>query len=303
MQTPLACCVCKDDSRIVTDSESGEIICGNCGIVISDKMQENNRPEWRTFSPEEVDHRCRTGSPTSLTHHDMGLFTIIAKTDKDANGREINATLRSTMNRLRTLDFRTQFHTATDRNLKQAFDELSIWKDKLALSSAIIENSAYLYRKVQQIGFVRGRTITAVLAAVVYIVCREIGCPKTLKDIALVSNIKRKDLAKAYRQLVRKFDFEVPNTDPLNCIPRVANKANLSERTKRQAIDIMNKVTRVGISAGKDPMGLAASVLYLSCIKTGEDKKQVDISRAAGVTDITLRNRLKDLRTQLTRHS
>jgi transcription initiation factor TFIIB len=299
MQTPIACCICKNDRRMVTDSESGEIICGNCGIVISDKIQENNRPELHTFSPEEVDHKGRTGSPTSLTYHDMGLFTIIGKTDKDANGHEINATIRSTMNRLRTLDFRTQFHSATDRNLKQAFDELRILKDKLALSSAIIENSAYLYRKVQQIGFVRGRTITAVLAAVVYIVCREIGCPKTLKDIALVSNIKRKDLAKAYRQLVRQFDFEVPNTDPLKYIARVANKANLSERTKRQAISIMNKVTKVGISAGKDPMGLAASVLYLSCKKTGEDKKQIDISRAAGVTDITLRNRLKDLRTQL----
>lgn len=233
----------------------------------------------------------------------MGLFTIIAKTDKDVNGHEINATIRSTMNKLRTLDFRTQFHTATDRNLKQAFDELSILKDKLTLSSAITENNAYLYRKVQQRGFVRGRTITAVLAAVIYIVCREIGCPKTLKDISVVSNIKRKDLAKAYRQLVRQFDFEVPYTDPYNYIARVANKANLSERTKRQAIDIMNKVTKVGISAGEDPMGLAASVLYLSCIKTGEDKKQVDISRAAGVTEITLRNRLKDIRTHVRFHN
>src|SRR5919198_6557495 len=137
-------------------------------------------------------------------------------------------------------------------------------------------------------------------AAAIYIAYRELGISKTMKDIAATSNVKRKDLARTYRQLVLELDYKVPNTDPTKCIAKVANKTNLSEKTKRQALNIMEKVTENEISAGKDPMGLAATVLYISCIKTGENISQKEISHAAGITDVTLRNRFKDLKNQLT---
>ncbi|MFL6434835.1 MAG: transcription initiation factor IIB, partial [Nitrososphaeraceae archaeon] len=87
--------------------------------------------------------------------------------------------------------------------------------------------------------------------------------------------------------------------DQIKCIARVANKANLTEKTKRQAIRIMDEITQMQISAGKNPMGLAATILYLSCLKTGENKTQTDISQAAGVTEVTLRNRFKELKKKL----
>ena len=123
--------------------------------------------------------------------------------------------------------------------------------------------------------------------------------PWTLKDIAAATNIRRKVLAKAYRKLIVELDFKVPNTDPMKCIVKVANKANLSEKTKRQAICIMNDVTNNEISAGKDPMAIAATVLYVSCIKNGENIRQDYLSNAAGITGVTLRNRFKDLKNQL----
>jgi transcription initiation factor TFIIB len=134
-----------------------------------------------------------------------------------------------------------------------------------------------------------------------YIACRDLGVSKTMKDIAAASNVKRKNIARTYRQLILEFDHKVPNTDPTKCIARVANKANLTEKTKRQALNIMKKVTQNEIlSAGKDPMGLAATVLYISSIKTGENISQEEISNAAGVTGVTLRNRVKDLKSQIT---
>ena len=146
---------------------------------------------------------------------------------------------------------------------------------------------------------VRGRTITGVLAAAAYISCRETGISRTLSDIADVSNIKRKELARTYRLLVFELDLKIPMVDPMKCIAKVANKANLSERTKRQAITIMGTITKSGVSAGKDPMGLAASVLYLSCLNTGEPISQMNIADASGVTEVTIRNRFKDLKNQL----
>ncbi|HET7390337.1 MAG TPA: transcription initiation factor IIB, partial [Nitrososphaeraceae archaeon] len=136
------------------------------------------------------------------------------------------------------------------------------------------------------------------LAAAIYIACRELGTPRTLKDIAAASNIKRKDIARNYRMLLSELDFKVPNADPIRCIVKVANKANLTENTKHRAMSIMKEVTEKEISAGKDPMGLAATVLYISCLKTGEDKTQTQMANAAGVTEVTIRNRFKELKNQ-----
>jgi len=123
--------------------------------------------------------------------------------------------------------------------------------------------------------------------------------PRTLKDIAAASNISHKHLAKMYRLLLIELDVKVPLVDQIKCIAKVANKANLSEKTKRQAIIIMDEVAKKQVSAGKNPMGFAATILYLSCLKTGENKTQTDMAEAAGVTEVTLRNRCKELKNKL----
>jgi transcription initiation factor TFIIB len=297
MQSSIICSLCSSQDQMVTDPESGEIICSNCGHVISEKALET-QAEWRAFTTDEVNNRSRTGMPTSLARHDKGLATIIGRANKDASGQILDAAMRTTMERLRTWDFRTQAHTSTDRNLRQAFEHLDKLKDKLGLSDAIIEKTAYIYRKAQENGMVRGRTINSVLAASLYIACRELEVSRTLKDIAAISNIKRKELARMYRLMFFKLNVKIPIVDPLKCIAKISNKINLSERTKRQAISIMNDVTKKEISAGKDPMGIAATVLYLSCLKTDEYRSQIDIASAAGVTEVTIRNRFKDLKSQ-----
>ena len=200
------------------------------------------------------------------------------------------------MQRLRTWDLRAHIHTSADRNLVQAFNELDILKDKLALSYAVVEKIAYIYRKILGKGLVRGRTTSGLMAATTYAGCREMETPLTLNDIAAASNIKRKDIARNYRMLLSELDLKIPITDPMKCIVKVANQANLTENTKRQAMTMMKEVTKKGISAGKNPMGLAATVLYLSSLKTGENITQHDISNAAGITEVTLRNRVKDLK-------
>ena len=295
------CSICKRSDKIVTDPESGEIICSNCGMVMSDKAEDVSHLDRHIFSGGQThETRARTGAPTSLAYHDMGLATIVGKGDRDATGTKIDPSIRSTMQRLRTWDFRVQLNTPSDRSLRQAFMLLDALKDKLGLSDALIENTAYLYRKAQQRKFLRGRSIPAVICAATYIACRDLGVSKTMKDIAAASNVKRKNIARVYRQLMLELDYKVPNIDPLKCVTKVANKAKLAEKTKRQAMNIMQKVTENEISAGKDPMGLAATVLYITCIKTGESISQKEISDIAGVTEVTLRNRFKDLMTHLT---
>ncbi|MFL6462423.1 MAG: transcription initiation factor IIB family protein [Nitrososphaeraceae archaeon] len=303
MQTrPSAICpVCKSDLLIITDPESCEEICNKCGMIVSDKIQDINRPEWRNmFDTVEINNRRRrTGIPISLARHDMGLSTVIGRTDRDASGKKIDAAMHTIMQRLRTWDSRAHIRTSSNISFIQAFNDLDILKDKLALPDVVVEKSAYIYRKAKSNGLTRGRTISGLVAASIYAACREMGTPRTLKDIAAAANINRKYLTKAYRLLLIELDIKVPLVDQIKCIARVANKANLSEKTKRQAIRIMDEITQMQISAGKNPMGLAATILYLSCLKTGENKTQTDISQAAGVTEVTLRNRFKELKKKL----
>jgi len=285
-------------AALVTDANTGENFCGKCGFVITDKVAESG-PEWRSFSKEEHEGRSRAGVPTSLAMHDMGLATIIGPTDRDATGKPLSATMRSTIERLRTWDSRSQVHEPVDRNFRQAFSELDRLKDKLAVGDAVIEKAAYIYRKALEKGLVRGRSISALIASALYAACRDTETPRTLKDIANASNIKRKDIARCYRLLLRELNLKMPVVNPINCISRIASKAGLSEKTKREATRILEIAEEIKISAGKDPMGLAAAALYVACVTNGENKTQRDVAEAAGVTEVTIRNRYKGLKIAL----
>jgi transcription initiation factor TFIIB len=283
---------------MIVDESSGELFCSKCGFVVKEKIEEVG-PEWRAFSKEEKEDRSRTGIPSSLAMHDMGLATVIGSKDVDASGKSLPASIRATIERLRTWDSRSQVHEPVDRNLRQAFSELDRLADKLNISDAVIEKSAYIYRKAVERGLVRGRSISALIAAALYAACRDTETPRTLKDVSAVSNIRKKDIARCYRLLLREMEIKMPVVDPVKCVSRVASKARLSERTKRKALEILKKAEETKTSAGKDPMGLAAAALYVACVLEGENKTQKDIAEAAGVTEVTIRNRYKGLKSAL----
>jgi transcription initiation factor TFIIB len=295
----LTCSTCNTDQTAITDPESGEIVCSKCGLVISEKIEDYAHQERRAYSMQEADERARTGARTSLAFHDMGLSTIIGKANKDASGQLLNSAMCSSMEKLRIWDSRIHVNSSEDRSLRRAFHQLNTLRDKLGLSDTLVEKSAYLYRKAQERGLIRGRTVDGIMTAAVYIACRETGTPKTLEDISIVSNLKRKDITRCYRRLVFDLDIKIPIVDPMKCIVKVANKLGLSEKTKHKAMNLMTYAIKMEINAGKIPMGLAATVLYASCMKTGENVSQTNIAEASGVTEVTIRNRFKDLTSRI----
>jgi len=279
---------------MVTDQNTGELFCSKCGLVITDKIIDTGA-EWRSFSNDEG-NKARTGAGTSLTMHDRGLSTVIGAANKDATGKPLSAGVKSSIERLRTWDSRSQAHSSADRNLRQALNEMGKLKDKLALTDAVVEKAAYIYRKAMEKKLVRGRSIQGLVAACLYASCRNTETPRTLDDIAKGINIRRKDVARCYRLIFRELELKMPVVDPVKGVSRIASIAELSEKSKRKAIKILNQAKEEGIVAGKDPMGIAAAALYLACISTGEVKSQKDISIASGVTEVTIRNRCAGLR-------
>jgi len=270
------------------------LICGRCGYVVSERL-ENSGPEWRSFTDDKT-NKARTGDGTSLAIHDHGLATVINPINRDSVGKPLSNSMKKTLKRLRIWDSRSQVQYSLDRNFRQAFSELRSMKDKLALSDAVIEKAAYIYRKASDKKLVRGRSIPAMIGASLYAACRDTETPRTLNDITAAINIKRKDLTLCYRTLVKELGLKMPVVDSVQCIARIASKAGLSEKTKRYAVKILKKAEQNGISAGKDPMGLAASALYISSLRIGVNCSQRIVAQAAGVTEVTVRNRCHGLK-------
>ena len=281
-------------NNLVTDTESGELFCGKCGFVLDERVS-NFGPD-RTFSDSTV-NKSRTGDRTSLTRHDQGLSTVINAANKDASGNPLSSSMKTSLKRLRVWDNRSRTKNSVDRNLQQALNQLLKMKEKLSLSDAIGEKAAYIYRKALEKGLVRGRSISALIAASLYAACRESGIPRTLNEISSSSNIRRKELSVCYRLLLKELDLRMPVTNPISCIAKIASNTELSEKTKRYATKILEKAEQQQLLAGKDPMGMAASALYLASLKNRENITQKIIAEASGVTEVTIRNRCKNLKT------
>ena len=284
--------------NLVHDYDTGETICGDCGLVLYEQMLDKG-PEWRAFTQQEKTSRSRVGSPSSYSVHDKGLSTAISQVDRDAFGRKLPLATRLQMWRLRKWQIRSRVHSSADRNLAQAMSELDRLSGKVYVTPPIKEKAAVIYRKALDKGLVRGRSIAAIAAASLYAACRGSGTPRTLNEIGEASLVAKKDVARCYRLLLQELNVKMPIADPLTYVSKIAEKNEISGKTQGAAIGILRQARIKRASAGKDPMGLAAAALYIACLQNNERKTQKDIADAAGVTEVTVRNRYKSLKKQL----
>lgn len=282
---------------LITDNTAGEVLCGSCGLVLIEKVEDTG-PESRIHDMEEYMTRSRTGRGVSLAMYDMGLPTVISSEGKDASGNFLSSYTKYTFNRLRLWDKRSKSRS-TDRNLKIAFITLDALKTKLAIPDMVIEKTAYIYRKALSMKISRGRSITGLTCAALYAACRQTDTPRTLHDIAQAGNINKKNLSRSYRDLIKILDLKVKPFDSSEFITRISSEVGISEKTQRDALNIISQATEKEISAGKNPMGLAAAALHISCVLNEERKKQADIAKASGITAVTIRNRSMALRKDL----
>jgi transcription initiation factor TFIIB len=277
-------------STIVTDPETGEMICLSCGRILAEKT---NVKDYTFLSDEDYSH---VGARITLAFHDMGLSTIIGKTNQDYAGKPLGYEMRQSLKRMRLWDSRSQTRTSAERNLRTALYQMDKLKEKLCLSDAIIERAAYLYRKAAKAQLIRGRTVTSIVGACMYVACRDMYTPRTIIDISNHLQEKRKIIAKTYRMLFQNLGLIVPVIDPINCIIKFANNLQLPEITKREAIKIYDILKEKELTAGKNPNGVSATVIYMACIKTNVNLSQHEITRISGTTGVTIRNRFQDFK-------
>ncbi|MGB9124262.1 MAG: transcription initiation factor IIB [Nitrosotalea sp.] len=282
---------------LVTDNDTGEILCSRCGQVLIEKI-DSMGTELRSFDLEQFNEKSRTGAKSSLAIHDMGLATSIGSQDKDASGNSLSGYMKNTFNRLRIWDSRSK-SKGNDSNLRQAFVLLDTIKSQLSLPDNVVEETAYIYRKASALKLTRGRGISSILYAALYAACRMTVTPRTLRDIAKAGNIRKGDLATAYRTLVQNLDLKLEPYDPVEFVTKICSMIDVSESTRRNALNLLSKAEYAGFSIGKNPMSLVAAAVYLATCATNEKKTQVEIAKVCGVSNVSVRNLTKLFKVKL----
>ncbi len=280
--------------HISRDYDRGEVLCEKCGLVLDDYFIDEG-PEWRAFDSAQRDSRARTGAPMNYMTHDKGLSTHISWNNRDAYGRTIPNKNRGQVYRVRKWHRRIRISNASERNLASALRELDRLASNMGLPRSIRETSAVIYRQGIERNLIRGRNIETVIAASLYAGCRKCDLPRTLTEVAQAAEIDEKQIGRAYRFLSRELGLKLMPTRPEEYINRFCNKLDLGRNVEARGEDIISKANALGLTSGKGPTGLAAAAIYIAAIMEGSPRTQKAISDVAGVTEVTIRNRYKEI--------
>jgi transcription initiation factor TFIIB len=272
------------------DASRGEMVCAKCGLVLDQSVIDTTQ-EWRAFDEDQRSRRVRTGAPLTVTKHDQGITTEIGK----GRGELFKVAAKKRAQYYRLSKWHKRLIKSKDRNLSFAFSELQRLISYLNLSQAIHEKVAKLYEKAVEKGLVRGRSTESIIAALLYTTCREEGAPRTLDEISKASGIIKRDIGKTYRYIARKLDIRILPAKPQDYIPRFGSLLDLDEKVQVRAVKILDQATKYDVTSGKGPIGVAAAALYIAAVLEGKKKTQREVADAIGVTEVTIRNRYKEV--------
>ncbi|MDE1833168.1 MAG: transcription initiation factor IIB [Candidatus Micrarchaeota archaeon] len=291
-------CASCGSTDLIFDGERGELVCNNCGLVIEENMTDSG-PEWRAFDADQRNARARTGAPIKYTKPNRGLVTEIDLYNKDIRGVRIPSKRQAQLYRMRKWHKRASIASSSERNYLIALPELNRVASYLGLPDNIRESAALLYRKCVQNNLIRGRPIETVVQAVIYASCRQAGMPRTLDEISSISGLPKKEIGRAYRVISHDLNLKIPLTDPVNYVPRYVNALKLSGEAQEKAIDLLKDAMKKGLVSGRSPTGVSAAAVYIAGALAGERRTQKEVADVAGVTEVTIRNRYRELKEQL----
>ncbi len=281
-------------TRLMRDYDCAEIVCMDCGFVIATKLADRG-PEWRAFNKEQRAKRTRVGAPLTYTIHDKGLSTMIDWHDRDVYGRRLAPGQKAQIYRLRKWQRRIRVSDATERNLAFALSEISKIANNLNLPKNILETASVIYRKAVKEHLIRGRSIQGVTAAAIYVSCRQCGLARTLDEIAEASAIDKKEVGRSYRFLVRELGYFIPPVKPSQYVSKFSNQLTMQGKAEEIAHKILKMARTLRLTSGRGPTGIAAAASYIASVLMGERKTQREIAEIAQVTEVTIRNRYKEL--------
>jgi transcription initiation factor TFIIB len=284
---------CLDRNSILTDELLGEVFCGSCGEILQEKLVDMSN-EARTYTNEQYLSNTRTGSPLKISIFDMGNSSRIGKQNRDSTGKFISSKNRSHFSRLRLWDSRSMKNNK-ERNLVEAFTTLDSICAKLNIPENAKEHAAYIYRKAVEKNIIRGNSINSMLAAAIYVSCKQLSIPRSIDEMARLSNVKRKVLSRTIRRIIHKLELDTSSTK-INYISKVASSVDLSEKIVRLSNKIFDDAKKQRLHVGKNPIGMSVASVYISAIGCGENVTITKLSKKNDISTVTIRKLTKMLR-------
>jgi len=287
MSHPKRCPEC-NSARLTYDEQKGELICSDCGLVVEEKMVDTGQEGHGQF--DKGDKKGRGGAPLSMQKFDKGLTTNVGEIS-DIYRLETGQTRKF----LRLKKWQERVSTSIERNLRLAMSELRRVASFLNLPSVVRDEASRIYNFVLQRGLVRGRSMESVIAACIYAACRSYNIPRTLDEIANASDVERKEIGRTYRFITRKLAIKITPSSPQDYISRFSSILHLSPKSQNDALRILKKADISELTSGRGPAGIAAAALYVAALINDEKKTQREVADVAGITEVTIRNRYKEL--------
>ncbi len=297
VEETVKCPECRSN-HISKDYSRAELVCQDCGLVIDEDLIDHG-PEWRAFDSEQREKRARTGSPMTYMIHDKGLSTMISWKNRDSYGKSIPTRNRAQLFRLRKWQRRIRISGTTEKNLATALSILDRMASSLGLPRTVRETAAMIYRKAALKNLIRGRSVESVTAASLYAACRQCHVPRTLDEISQIANMSRKEIGRNYRYVSRELGLKLLPTTPQDYVSRFCSELKLSSDVQGKVMEILKEAADAELTSGRGPTGIAAASIYVASILCGERRTQREVSEIAGVTEVTIRNRYKELAEKL----
>jgi transcription initiation factor TFIIB len=288
---------CKECSsrNLYYDQVRGERLCSDCGLLVEENIVDHN-PEWRNFGPQSGGaDKSRVGAPLSVMLADRGLQTTIDWQNRDYSGAPLKSKTKSQMHRMRKWQQRSKTQNAREKNLTVALNRMEMIGSKIGLPKSVHERAATIYRRALENNLVRGRSIEAVVAACLYIANQQLGTARTVDDVSSSANLSSKEIGRTYRDIKRKLMIKTPVPDPRIYIDRFCSELSLNNGTKAKASDLVNRAEELELTHGKSPSGVAAAAIYIAGQLTGQIRTQREVANVTNVTEVTIRNRYKQL--------
>ena len=294
------CSAC--ESSLIDDIANGEIICSGCGIVVAEQMEDHG-PEVKSTRLEDKMKLARATGQTTYSQHDLGITTEISLGSKDFSGKSINSEIASQMNNLRKWQKRVRISSSRDRRLSNVLGKISEVSQNCSLPKNVVETASKIYRSLDSKHIqVKGKSVLSISAAVIYLACKQCAIVRSLEEIIQATTPMKEAKAKVklasryYRTLVMELGtVTAPVLTMDKYISKIANMTNTDTRVERLALEIAVKTKNRSITDGKAPNGIAAAYLYVSSILLGQSILQRDVSSVSGVTEVTIRNRCKEI--------
>ncbi|KAA1473428.1 cyclin-like protein [Dentipellis sp. KUC8613] len=287
----LICPDCRDPHpNIVEEFGSGDLVCGSCGLVLGDRIVDT-RSEWRTFANDEGDDPSRVGAASDpLMEGIEQLDTVISFKDGGSGlSRELQRAASRSQN------------SRSERNLLSAFRDISSWCDQFSLPKTISDIAKQLYKRSDEEKLLRGKPLDAVIAACIFIACRQAHVPRTFREICNLTHVSKKVLGQCYKALEQAFNLTpgasahqatsapATSTGPEDLLVRYCNHLDLPANVQSICKDIIVEARSRGIADGRSPVSIAGGAIYFTCHLLGKAKSAREISAVAGVSEGTIK--------------